>query len=94
MVLPRIRSLDQAMPVGRHGDEVALFAVGRLENLGGWIAEREVGRNRQALAAQRLGDGLEVDAVVLHLLGLRQLEPVEVARHPPVGHVHQEAVRQ
>ena len=30
---------DQTMAVARHGDEVAMFGFGGLQNLGRWIAE-------------------------------------------------------
>ena len=42
---------QQSMSVAGHGNEAAVFPLGRLENLTRRIAQREMGRHLQSLAA-------------------------------------------
>src|SRR5688572_3768979 len=76
------------MPVRGHGEQVGLALLDETNQLVGRITHRQLGRHLQARQA---GSALlEVGAVGLDLLGLAQLQIVEVPRGESVGHVHQQ----
>ena len=47
----------------------------------------------QTLRGEAVFQTLEIGAVGFHLLGLAELEVVEMARREPVGHVHEQQLR-
>jgi hypothetical protein len=81
---------EETMAVTGHGDEIAVFGGGHLQDLGGRIAQRQHGGDGQVLGAQPRGDEVEIGAVIFHLLGLGELEFVEIAGRPAIGHMQQQ----
>src|ERR1700681_3786296 len=77
------------MPMGRHGNEVALLAHRAVGNLLGRIAARENCLRAIAILLERLGHTLDVLPVALHFFRLTEIELVDVAGRPPVGDVDQ-----
>ena len=84
---------EQPVAVAGHGDQIAMFAFGDLEDFRRRIAERQHGFNGKSVAAKLAGDFFQILAVVFHFLGLGQLELVEIARDPAVGDVQQQQLR-
>ena len=58
------------MPVRRHGDQVAAFALGRRGDLGGRVAAGEHGVGVEPLGREAAAQLLQVSAVVAHLFRL------------------------
>jgi hypothetical protein len=84
---------DQPVTVAGHGDEIAVFSLGGLQNFFWRIAQCEKRCYRQSLRAKLCRNFLEVGAVGFHLFGLGKLELVEIASHPAVGHVEEQHLR-
>ncbi len=81
---------QEAVAVGAHGDQVGAALLGELDDLVGGLAAQEGGVGGDAGAFEALAHLFEVGAVDPHLLGFGQVELVEMAGHPAVGHVHQQ----
>ena len=64
-----------------------------LDQLGRRIADREAAARVEAALGELVAELLQVVAVVADLLGLAELEIVEMPRRPPVGHVHEQQPR-
>src|SRR4029077_18104398 len=80
---------DSVVSVRRHGDEIALLALGTSCNFLRGIA---TGQNRFRLVAfllETVGDRLDVLAVALHLFRFAKIELIDVARCPAVGDMDQ-----
>ena len=80
---------QEAMSVGRHGDEIAMFLFGNAQDLVRWISQSETTCNLILLVAQAIGRRLEVLAIALHLFRFGELQAFEVTGDPSIGDVHQ-----
>src|ERR1700693_3589003 len=81
---------ESAMPMGRHGDQVALLALGTSRDLLCRIAAGENCFRLVALLFKRVGNRLDVLAVAFHLFGLAEIELIDVSRGPPIRDVYQQ----
>src|SRR6476620_10600791 len=85
--------VEEAMVVRGHGDQVDVFFVGDLHELGGGITEGEACASFEPLVRALVAEPFEVGAVVLDLLRLAELQLLEVSRGPPVGDVDEKQLR-
>src|SRR5260221_2714727 len=82
------------MAVRGERDEIAALGRGRLEDLRWRTSEGEACLDIEAGACAKLDRVfLKVSPVSLHLLGLDEIELIEVARDPAVGDVDEEQLR-
>jgi hypothetical protein len=84
---------QQAMPMRGHRNQIALFGLGRLEDLLRGIAQRQVDFHRQPRRPQPCRRLLEILPIGFHLLGLRQVQTMVVQSGPAVGQVHEQKLR-
>jgi len=84
---------DQSMPMGRHGNEIALLNAGSFEDFLGRIAKRELECDGQSLTAQLPGCFFQILAVFAHFFRLGELQPIIIPRNPTVGNMHQQKFR-
>jgi hypothetical protein len=84
---------NEAMTVRGHGDEVAIFVAGGVEDFAGRIAEGEFDGDGDAFGAKLSCGVLEVPAVVFHLLGFGEAEAIVVAGDPAIGDMDEKELR-
>jgi hypothetical protein len=80
---------NKAMTVRRHGNEIAILSLGRLQDFFGRVAKGQMSGYGQTFMAKLAGDGFKVFAILFHFRGFSQLELVKVAGNPAVGDVNQ-----
>lgn len=85
--------LNALVTVHRHGDQVALFTIGRRGDLGRRVATGEKRIGFESLGTERRAAMLDVLAIDAHLLRLAELKRVLMPRRPSVGYVNQEQRR-
>ena len=80
---------QKTMAVRGHRNQITLFALGGFQDFSRRIAQGELSGDFQAGFAQPRGTVFELRPVLFHLLGFGQLQLVEIACHPAIGHVYQ-----
>ena len=81
---------EQTVAVGGHRDQVTVLLFRGFQNLGWWIAKRQVDARSQAFLSKPVGQILQISAIGNHLFRLCQPELLVVPRHPPVGYMNEE----
>src|SRR3954464_1636144 len=77
------------MSMRGHSDQIAILPLGACSYLFGRIAAGKYRLGLKAIGLERVSDPLDVLTIALHLLGLAEIELIDVARRPPVGDVDQ-----
>lgn len=83
---------QEAMPVGGHGNEIAVGLGDGLQNLVGWTAQGKLNGHAQALRTQAGRRPFQRLSIRLHLFRLRQLQLLKVTRRPTIGHMQQQHI--
>ena len=64
-----------------------------LEDFGRWIPQSEMRLHFNVLSAQISRNRLEINAILFHLLGVRELKSIVVSRRPTVSHMEEQQFR-
>ena len=84
---------EELVAVGGHRDEITALLLRGPEDFGWRIAERQKGGDLESGNSEAAGRALEVFAVGLHLIGLVQLQLLEIACGPPVRDMQEQELR-
>src|SRR4029450_10539761 len=84
---------DETVAVRRHRNENDMFLPSEFDDLVRGFAQRQDGVAGKALRGQLANALFQIGAVLLHLFALGELELIEIARHPAIGHMNEEQLR-
>jgi hypothetical protein len=84
---------DEPVAVRRHRNQINFFLARELNDLIGRLTKCENGIAGETLCGKFTAPFFEVKAVLFHFITLCELELIEIARHPSIGHVNEEQLR-
>src|ERR671918_3213047 len=84
---------DEPVAVRGHRNQINYFLAREFDDLVGGLAKSEDGIAGKTLCGQFTAAFFQVKAVLFHFFALRELELIEIARHPAVGHMDQKQFR-
>ena len=85
--------VEEAVPVCGHREQIDAPLLREADQFIRRIAHRELSGHLQPVRRQISSNAREVIAIVLHLLGLAQLELIKVARGPAIRDMHEMQLR-
>jgi hypothetical protein len=81
---------NESVAMRGHRDQIHILLAGELNDLVGGFAKREDGVAGKTFGGQFAAAFFQVKTVLFHLVALCELELIEIARHPAVGHMDEE----
>ena len=84
---------DEAVAMRGHRDEIDIFFAREFDDLVRRFPQRQDGIAGKTLRGQFAAAFFQVKPVLFHFFALCELELIEIARHPAIGHMNEEQFR-